>query len=113
MEFPTSPMPSTDSSHGTPKPSLTLSDNTTQPQTQSPTQTTISPNSLIGFKPGEPVKPLVSVNPVPPAEEILAGKATEKRILKVSAEEVYQWQQILGQYQTHIESTITTALQQG
>jgi hypothetical protein len=111
MEFPTSPMPSTDSSHGTPKPSLTLSEPTTQPQTQSPTQTTISPNSLIGFKPGEPIKVPASVNPVPPAEEMLVAKATEKRILKMKSDEFYQWQQILGQYQTTIQSTIETALQ--
>lgn len=105
-------MLSTNSSHGTPKPLLILSDPTTQPPTQSPTQTTISPNSLNGFKPGEAIKQPVSVNLLPPAEEILDAKATDKRILKMKTEEFYQWQQILGQYQTHIQSTIETALQE-
>jgi hypothetical protein len=73
-------------------------------------QTTISPNSLNGFKPGEVPKVPASVNPpLPPAEEILDAKPTDKRILKMKTEEFYQWRQILGQYQTHIRSTLEIA----
>ncbi len=42
---------------------------------------------------------------------MLDVKPTEKRILKMKTEELYQWQQILGQYQTFVRSTIETALQ--
>jgi hypothetical protein len=122
MEFPTSQIPRTDSLHGTPKPSLSTSDlSHHQPQNQqqqqqpllSDSMTTISPNSLIGFRDGvqsktpdpESQEPVI---PMPPAEEIAAAKPTEKRILKVTREQLWQWQQILGGLKKRVNDAFDT-----
>ncbi len=108
MASPISSTRATASSPGTMKPSLSPSALMTPPRDKSHTQTTISPSSEPGFKSGEessstgPAKPLV-----PSAEDLLAAAPQlQPRILTVTSEELYQWQQILGAYKQQVRGLI-------
>lgn len=108
MASPTLLAQATNSSPGTLRPSLGPSALMTPPQDRSPTQTTISPTSLVGFKTGEassstgPARPLAL-----PAEEMLAAAPQlQPRILTVTNEDFYQWRQILGTYKKQVRASI-------
>ena len=108
MESPISLTEQTTSISGTPKPQLIVLEATQKPQTPSPSQTTISPNSLIGFKSGEANKPPVHESQLPTAEEILAETPPNPRVMKMKSEEFFQWRQVLGSYLKQVREAIQT-----
>jgi hypothetical protein len=83
-----------------------------RPPTQSPTATTISPNSLIGFKSGErsnsPALANLEQQPLPTAEEIQGEEPPKERVLTLTNDELYQWRQVLGAYKKQVQSSIQT-----
>jgi hypothetical protein len=102
---------------GTQRPQLNVLEPTTKQPTASPTATTISPNSLIGFKCGERSNSPDPANLVqqqqrqlPTAEEIQGEEPPKERVLTMTNEEFFQWRQILGAYKKQIQSTIQTVL---
>jgi hypothetical protein len=89
-------------------------DTTLQQQTVSSTPTITSSSSQESSPFGEASKsPASEKQGIPKAEVLLEGLPREvtPRVLKVTSEDLYQWQQILGQYKKQMNQTLVATIQ--
>jgi hypothetical protein len=97
----------TDSTSGTLKPQLAILDPTrtkrSSSQTQLESSTTVSTCGGVSSSPDFVSQQTPSL---PNAEEILAAQQPKKRILTLTFEELYQWQQILGKFKKNMKESL-------
>jgi hypothetical protein len=97
----------TDSTSGTLKPQLVISDPTRTKRSTSQilleSSATASTHGGVSSSPGFVSPQTLSL---PNAEEILAAQQPKKRILTLTHEEMYQWQQILGKFKKNMKESL-------
>lgn len=112
MEFPISSIPRTDSSPGIQSRHLSRLDTMSLHQNLSPTQRITSQSFHRDSPYGEEASKPGSERPLQlPAEELLVAGAQlsiQPRILKLTKNEFYQWQQILGTYKKQMYTTLVS-----
>jgi hypothetical protein len=97
----------TDSTSGTLKPQLVISDPTRIKRSTS--QTLLESSAIASTHGGVSSSPgFVSQQTpnLPSAEEMLAAQQPKKRILTLTYEELYQWQQILGKFKKNMKESL-------